>query len=152
MFMSLHGVPVQIKHALACCPGAEIYLRHPSRYNLSTNSDHPMTFSEVSEVARQHQETALGYVLQDGTVISAPSADQQQVLQAGDQIIALAEQAWAPFLIDSWHSYICTNKVVLCQWALTTYMLPHCVLRHQPWSMMCMACMHCIDKFAPQQS
>ncbi len=93
MFMSLHGVPVQIKHALACCPGAEIYLRHPSRYNLSTNSDHPMTFSEVSEVARQHQETALGYVLQDGTVISAPSADQQQVLQAGDQIIALAEQA-----------------------------------------------------------
>ncbi len=52
-----------------------------------------MTFSEVSEVARQHQETALGYVLQDGTVISAPSADQQQVMQAGDQIIALAEQA-----------------------------------------------------------
>lgn len=91
--MSLHGVPVCIKNVLACCPGAEIYLRHPSRYNLSTNSNHPMTFSEVSEVARQHQETALGYVLQDGTVISAPSANQQQVLQAGDQIIALAEQA-----------------------------------------------------------
>ncbi|KAL0038546.1 hypothetical protein WJX77_010122 [Trebouxia sp. C0004] len=73
--------------------GAEIYLRHPSRYNLPTNSNTPMTFSEVSEIARQHQETALGYVLQDGTVISAPSANQQQVLQAGDQIIALAEQA-----------------------------------------------------------
>lgn len=82
-----------IKNVLACCLGAEIYLRHPSRYNLSTNSDRPMTFSEVSEVARQHQETALGYVLQDGTVISAPSANQQQVLQARDQIIALAEQA-----------------------------------------------------------
>ncbi|KAL0031396.1 hypothetical protein WJX79_008726 [Trebouxia sp. C0005] len=73
--------------------GAEIYLRHPSRYDLSTNSNQPVTFSEVSEVARQHQETAVGYVLQDGTVICAPSANQQQVLQAGDQIIALAEQA-----------------------------------------------------------
>ena len=52
-----------------------------------------MRFSEVSEVARQYQETALGYVLQDGTVITAPSASQQQVLHAGDQIIALAEQA-----------------------------------------------------------
>lgn len=93
MSMSLHGVPVCIKKVLVCCPGAEIYLRHPSRYDLSTNSNQPVTFSEVSEVARQHQETAVGYVLQDGTVICAPSANQQQVLQAGDQIIALAEQA-----------------------------------------------------------
>ncbi len=91
--MSLHWLPVYVHTMLAYSTGAEIYLRHPSRYNLSTNSDQPMTFSEVSEVVRRHQETALGYVLQDGTVISAPSANQQQVLQAGDQIIALAEQA-----------------------------------------------------------
>ena len=73
--------------------GAEMYLRNPSRYNLAAGRDAPVTFSHVSEAARQQRETALGYILQDGTVISAPAANQKQNLKPGDQIIALADQA-----------------------------------------------------------
>ena len=73
--------------------GAEIYLRNPSRYHLPTEAGRPMTFFEVSEAARQHGETALGYILQDGSVISAPNANHKQALNFEDQIIALAEQA-----------------------------------------------------------
>lgn len=73
--------------------GAEIYLRNPARYQLPLDAGRPLTFSEVSEAARQHGETALGYILQDGTVISAPNPNHKQALHSDDQVIALAEQA-----------------------------------------------------------
>lgn len=72
--------------------GAEMYLRDLSSYGLAQDGSMHVMFQEVAEAARQHKETALGYLLSDGTVISAPNAGHKQVLHAGDRIIALADQ------------------------------------------------------------
>ena len=76
-----------------CDAGAEIYLRNLSHYGVSDGSEKPVLFSEVAEKARQHKETALGYIMQDGTVLSAPDAHHKQMLHVGDRVIALADQA-----------------------------------------------------------
>ena len=73
--------------------GAEMYLRKPAQYGLEASVKQAPTFAEVGEVVRQHGETALGFVLGDGTVVSAPHAKHQQHLVAGDQIIVLASKA-----------------------------------------------------------
>ena len=81
-----------LKHRLLCTAGVEIYLRDPARYNIP-QSQSQVSFSDVQEAARGHKETAVGYLLQDGTALTAPHADHMQVLQPGDQIIALADGA-----------------------------------------------------------
>ncbi|KAL3157123.1 hypothetical protein ABBQ38_001368 [Trebouxia sp. C0009 RCD-2024] len=73
--------------------GVEIYLRDPSRYSISQDHASPVIFADVAEAVRAQKETALGYLLQDGTVLTAPHADHKQVLKAGDQIIAFANYA-----------------------------------------------------------
>lgn len=73
--------------------GVEIYLRDPSRYSISQDQASPVSFADVAEAARARKETALGYLLQDGTVLTAPHADHKQALKAGDQIIAFANYA-----------------------------------------------------------
>ena len=80
------------KCGLSCNAGVEIYLRNPARYNIP-QSHSQVSFSDVQEAAREHKETAVGYLLQDGTVLTAPHADHMQVLQPGDQIIAFADYA-----------------------------------------------------------
>ena len=75
------------------CAGAEMYLRDVSSYGLAQDASTQVTFQQVAEAARQQKETALGYLLQDGTVITAPNAGQKRVLHTGDRIIALADQA-----------------------------------------------------------
>ena len=80
-------------HMIMCYAGAEIYLRNLTHYGISDGSERPVIFSEVAEKARQHKETALGYIMRDGTVLSAPDAHHKQMLHVGDRIIALADQA-----------------------------------------------------------
>ena len=74
-------------------PGAEVYLKQPSRYGLDTSAKQGPTFAQVAEAVRLQGETAMGFVLQDGTVISAPHAKHLQRLGLGDQIIVLADKA-----------------------------------------------------------
>lgn len=80
------------KCRLPCNAGIEIYLRDPARYSIP-QSQSQVSFSDVQEAARGHNETAVGYLLQDGTVLTAPHAEHMQVLQPGDQIIAFADYA-----------------------------------------------------------
>ena len=74
-----------------------MYLRQPSRYQLKGEGGGPSgetpTFAHVAEAVRQQGETALGFVLENGSVVSAPHAKHQQKLGPGDQIIVLANQA-----------------------------------------------------------
>lgn len=72
-----------------------MYLRQPSKYGLGTDRSgkEPPTFAHIAAVVRQQGETALGFVLKDGTVVTAPHARQQQHLGPGDQIIVLAGKA-----------------------------------------------------------
>ena len=74
-------------------PGAEVYLKQPSRYGLDTSAKQAPTFAQVAEAVRLQGETAMGFVLPDGTVISAPHAKHQQPLALGDRIIVLADKA-----------------------------------------------------------
>ena len=71
--------------------GAEIYLRSPDKYSIDAASQ--TAFADVAKRARQQKEIALGYLLQDGTVVTAPGSGHKQCLTAGDQIIVLADQA-----------------------------------------------------------
>ena len=76
-----------------CGSGAEIYLRQPFRYQLEASGKAGPTFAQIAEAARQQQETALGFLLKNGTVVSAPHAGHQQHLGPGDRIIVLANKA-----------------------------------------------------------
>ena len=68
-------------------------MRDPAKYSIPQDYASQVSFSEVQEAARGHKETALGYLLQDGTVMTAPNAEHKQALRAGDQIIAFADFA-----------------------------------------------------------
>lgn len=80
---------------LCMCTGAEMYLRQPSKYALGSglSGKQTPTFAHIAGVVRQQGETALGFVLKDGTVVTAPHARHQQHLGPGDQIIVLAGTA-----------------------------------------------------------
>ena len=85
-----HSTLVVTVHVAA---GAELYLRKPAQYGLDASVKQVPTFAQVGEMVRQQGETAVGFVLRDGTVVSAPHARHQQRLEAGDQIIVLAPKA-----------------------------------------------------------
>ena len=70
-----------------------MYLRLPARYSLDVSAKQVPTFAQVAEAVRQQGGTALGVVLSDGTVVTAPHAKHQQLLAPGDQVIVLANQA-----------------------------------------------------------
>lgn len=73
--------------------GAEMYPTLPARYSLDVSAKQVPTCAQVAEAVRQQGETALGFVLSDGTVVIAPHAKHQQRLAPGDQVIVLANQA-----------------------------------------------------------
>ena len=49
------------------------------------------TFAEVIEAARRLQQTAMGYVLRDGSITMVPEASSCHRFMEGDQIIVLAQ-------------------------------------------------------------
>ena len=86
-----HNIILSVANVLFAV-GAEIYIRDPSYYRLDCDNSQPLAFADIAEAARQQKETALGYILRDGAVISAPHANDKQKLHIGDRIIALADQ------------------------------------------------------------
>lgn len=83
------------KETLPAFAGAEMYLRQLAQYGLGSDDSGGLvpTFAHVAEVVRGQGETALGFVLKDGTVVTAPHAKHQQRLSPGDQVIVLAGTA-----------------------------------------------------------
>ena len=49
------------------------------------------TFAEVIEAARRLKQTAMGYVLRDGSIRMVPAASSCHRFMEGDQIIVLAQ-------------------------------------------------------------
>ena len=68
--------------------GSEIYLRKPSDYYLRPDQD--CSFEQLTELCRLRQETALGYIINDGGVELNPLSSASHCFCSSDRIIVLA--------------------------------------------------------------
>ncbi|KAL3142871.1 hypothetical protein ABBQ38_003160 [Trebouxia sp. C0009 RCD-2024] len=70
--------------------GQEIYLRRPERYGLDSNK--PTTFSQLSELTRWQQETAIGYIAgTDGRLHLAPDPQEKHIFDEHSRVVVIAE-------------------------------------------------------------
>ncbi|KAK9815434.1 hypothetical protein WJX72_003650 [[Myrmecia] bisecta] len=70
--------------------GQEIHLRRPSRYLLP--KEQPTSFAQITELARQRKETAIGYITKAGAMTLAPSCGDMHVYTPADRVVVIAEE------------------------------------------------------------